>query len=1358
MFNKSVLFLITFLISEFSFSQTQTPVYFSQTISNANSKGFYQYLPADYATSTKNYPLIIWVHGAGQVGQGNPTDLPKILELGVPKIISEGGFPSSFTVGDSSFSFIIISPQFISWPSGGNVGAMINYAMNNYRVNPDRVYLMGISAGGGAVWEFASGSVANSNKIAAIIPFCGALAPSQALANNIAASNLPVWAFHNTYDGTVPVAYSRNWTSYINSYVPNPNPLAKLTEFPTASSDPVVAHDCWSLVTLPSYKPQAINIYEWLLGYRKRTVSINLPPFASAGQDQGIVLPANSVLDGSASVDPDGVIVSYRWRKTAGPASYIFSDSTSIKPTVSNLVQGIYQFELTVADNLGAVSKDTMIVNAYASLPTGAQQRVLIDVGGTSNTGGTITSSPSINGNVWNNMTDARPGVRVTNALTINNQPSSIGVEVINRIDGTYNSASSPGMGNGNIAGVVGDYPASATTDHALIHSSATNGMWKIVGLQADKIYVMKFWGTRSNTSASRNAEIKRFDDNVWKSYSAANNTNYNNAAVFNISGKTEMYFNIRTKAGSDFSALNVLDISYGSDTIINPPPVLNLPPVARAGIDTSLQLPMDSITISGCSSSDPEMSKLKYQWRKIGGPSSFLLEVDTICTASIKGLVEGTYSVELTVTDSAGLTGKDSVSIIVNPQISNIWPPQVTPLCSRPYRIVVVGSSTAYGTGANPIDSSWVNKFRSYLLIQNKQIEVINIATLGLTSYDVSPTGTYVPSPFTIDTLHNITKALSLNPDAIILNLPSDDVARGIPTDTIHKNFNIIAAETDAKKIPLWVTTTQPRDVLSPAERTLQMDLRDWINITYGNKSVDFWSTVSNADGTINSQYSAGDGVHLNNSGHHILFTRIVKENIWDTICKRINLPPIAMAGNDTIITSSSPMANLNGSLSFDPDGSITLYTWLKLSGPSGGNITNANIANTTASALMQGVYKYELTVTDNAGATSKDTIQITVNAPGNQLPTANAGPDIVITLPVNSTTLNGSGNDPDGNIASYTWVKIEGPAAGTLTNANSAQATASGLAAGMYKYELTVTDNAGATAKDTVVVNVLGQPGNVKKINVNIYGGTNPYADTKWNNWNLTTGLTSSKLNYEDGSLSTVNAVLSASGLMADNGASYAATSTICPPQVLRYNSANTSYRTLTINGLDPLKSYNFEFYASRANTGNGTVYQIGKNTDTISTDSNVSDYAKFFNVSPDNTGKVIVNISRTGVWNYIAGFELTEESTAIGAKSVMNSNRLLNMNSKSNAELVNENNSLTVYPNPAKDIFNIKIPNTPAGSYLITLINTNGNVVWKISGEKRNGAFNQLINANHLARGVYSIRFSNRQQTFICKLIKL
>jgi hypothetical protein len=92
-----------------------------------------------------------------------------------------------------------------------------------------------------------------------------------------------------------------------------------------------------------------------------------------------------------------------------------------------------------------------------------------------------------------------------------------------------------------------------------------------------------------------------------------------------------------------------------------------------------------------------------------------------------------------------------------------------------------------------------------------------------------------------------------------------------------------------------------------------------------------------------------------------------------------------------------------------------------------------------------------------------------------GNISPIANAGSDISITLPTNSVTLKGSGTDADGTISSYLWTKIAGPSNPSIATPNQAQATVSNLLQGTYQFELKVTDNGGATGKDTVSVTVL-------------------------------------------------------------------------------------------------------------------------------------------------------------------------------------------------------------------------------------------------------------------------------------------
>ena len=187
------------------------------------------------------------------------------------------------------------------------------------------------------------------------------------------------------------------------------------------------------------------------------------------------------------------------------------------------------------------------------------------------------------------------------------------------------------------------------------------------------------------------------------------------------------------------------------------------------------------------------------------------------------------------------------------------------------------------------------------------------------------------------------------------------------------------------------------------------------------------------------------------------------------------VNQPPVANAGADMSITLPLATANLNGASSSDPDGTISIYNWTQVSGPSQSSITSPANSSTDVSGLVQGVYVFSLKVTDNSGATSSDVISVTVNAAANIPPVANAGSSKSITLPTNSTTLDGSlSADADGSISSYSWAQISGPGSSTITNGNTSVVTVSGLVAGQYTYELTVTDNMGATAKSRVKITV--------------------------------------------------------------------------------------------------------------------------------------------------------------------------------------------------------------------------------------------------------------------------------------------
>ena len=230
----------------------------SETV-NANIGGYLEALPAHYADHpNKHYPLIIYLHGQGEMGNGTLSDLQRVSNNAIPKLISEGMFPSNFTVNDTTFQFIVLSPQFKAWPQPADINAMLDYAEKKYRVKISREYICGLSMGGGGTWDYAWNL---GKRITAIVPIAGASWPTTEKGKDIAEDNIATWAFHNDNDPTVPSWYSIDYVKYINDY--KPVIPAKLTLFSASS------HNAWTKATDPNYKENGKNIYEWMLSFKK---------------------------------------------------------------------------------------------------------------------------------------------------------------------------------------------------------------------------------------------------------------------------------------------------------------------------------------------------------------------------------------------------------------------------------------------------------------------------------------------------------------------------------------------------------------------------------------------------------------------------------------------------------------------------------------------------------------------------------------------------------------------------------------------------------------------------------------------------------------------------------------------------------------------------------------------------------------------------------------------------------------------------------------------------------------------------------------------------------------------------------
>lgn len=142
-----------------------------------------------------------------------------------------------------------------------------------------------------------------------------------------------------------------------------------------------------------------------------------------------------------------------------------------------------------------------------------------------------------------------------------------------------------------------------------------------------------------------------------------------------------------------------------------------NVSPVADAGIDQSITLPVNTVNVSGSGSSDADGTISSYAWTKISGPSTFTIASASNQNTAINGLVEGTYVFRLTVTDNGGATDTDDITIEVEPA-----PP--VPTCSGvKYTAYPAGDDDGYydNIDLQPGDTLVLEGDFSYVFIEGK-------------------------------------------------------------------------------------------------------------------------------------------------------------------------------------------------------------------------------------------------------------------------------------------------------------------------------------------------------------------------------------------------------------------------------------------------------------------------------------------------------------------------------------------------------------------------------------------------------------------------------------------------------------
>jgi len=217
---------------------------FETTITRPVRLGYLLAAPKGYdAASTNRWPLLLFLHGAGERG----TNLSLVSVHGPPKLVKQG----------RDFPFLVLSPQ---CPAGETWNedallALLDDVTARHRVDTNRVYLSGMSMGGYGSWNLAA---RQPERFAAVAPICGGGPMVEVLLaekrQKAAIQSLGIWAFHGAKDSVVPLEESQRMVDAFKRIGCNDT---RLTVYPDAD------HDSW---TVTYENPQ---LYEWLLAHRR---------------------------------------------------------------------------------------------------------------------------------------------------------------------------------------------------------------------------------------------------------------------------------------------------------------------------------------------------------------------------------------------------------------------------------------------------------------------------------------------------------------------------------------------------------------------------------------------------------------------------------------------------------------------------------------------------------------------------------------------------------------------------------------------------------------------------------------------------------------------------------------------------------------------------------------------------------------------------------------------------------------------------------------------------------------------------------------------------------------------------------
>ncbi len=749
----------------------------------------------------------------------------------------------------------------------------------------------------------------------------------------------------------------------------------------------------------------------------------NNPPIANAGPDQTVDAASTVVLAGSGT-DSDGAINVYQWTQTAGPTVVIANADKAVANFIapSSSTGSVLSFELTVTDNQGATGKDSVGVTVRAKPNTAPTANAGTDRTVSSNAAVTLAGSGTdsdgtIASYAWTQI--AGPTVVLTGANTATATFTAPVVTASTVLGFTLTVTDNQGAtGIASVAITVS--PNQAPTANAGNAQTVNDGVVVTLagsGTDSDGTIASYLWTQTAGPTvslATPNAASTTF---------TAPTVTVNTPLTFSLT--------VTDNNGATGSASVTVTVVH-----------LNGAPVANAGANQTVNEGTVA-TLSG-SGTDSDGTIASYAWAQTAGPTVTLTNANMAVASFTAPQVtaDAVLTFQLVVTDNQGATGTATTNVTVK----NVnQAPTANAGANQTVNETAAATLTGSGTDADGTIASyaWTQTAGPTVTLTNA-----NTAVASFTAPQVT-VDTVLTFQLTVTDNQGATGSATTN--ITVRNVNGTPVANAGANQSVNEGVavTLTGSGTDSDGTIAsyaWTQTAGPTVTLTNANTAVASFTAPQVTV---DTVLTFSLTVTDNQGATGSATT-------------------------NVTVRNVNAVPIANAGANQAINEGFAVT-LSGS-GTDADGTIASYAWTQTAGPAV-TLTNANTATATFTApqvTADTVLTFQLTVTDNEGATGNASTEVTVHNV-NQVPSANAGANQSVNEGA-AVTLSGSGTDADGTIASYLWTQLSGPVV-TIVNPNSAIATFTApqvTGDTVLTFQLTVTDNQGATASATTSVTV--------------------------------------------------------------------------------------------------------------------------------------------------------------------------------------------------------------------------------------------------------------------------------------------